>query len=188
MGECHMYAISCENHQSKILTLVLGLPKWIRVKQKRFGRRSYDVLTVICWFGAQETFLLVISVKWASCLIQWSLEVFLKVWTIAFILNKNLCNIINIFTVTFDQFNASLLEDSATLWENNQINIIWMSPSCTIETKVSPPSSKSTFLPLVTQESKWFNVNDYHRVLYMFSIIWNGSVQLAQTSHFQISN
>jgi len=34
----------------------------------------------------------------------------------------------------------------------------------------------------LTQESKWFNVNDY-----MFGIIWNVSVRLVQMSHFQIS-
>jgi len=36
-----------------------------------------------------------------------------------------------------------------------------------------PPSSPMRRSPKLTQESKWFNVNDYHEVLYMFNIIPN---------------
>ncbi len=49
-------------------------------------------IILICWFAAQETFLIIINV------VVVLITIFVEI-----------CKIINIFTVTFDQFNASLL-------------------------------------------------------------------------------
>jgi len=52
-------------------------------------------------------------------------------------------------------------------------------------TYISSPSPPCKDHQKYTQESKLFNVNDHHRVIYMFSIIWNVSGWLLLMSHSQ---
>ncbi len=78
---------------------------------------SYDPseIILICWFSVQEIFLIIISVE-NSCVASYfcgNLDRYILFFRIlfkqtAFIWNINICNIINVFTVTFDQFNATL--------------------------------------------------------------------------------
>ncbi len=78
-------------------------------------------IILICWFAAQETFLIIINVE-NSCAAQYFLW---KLWYILFFRIHRwiesskeqhlfeieiFCNIINVFTVSFDQFNASLID------------------------------------------------------------------------------
>ncbi len=51
-------------------------------------------IILICWFAAQQTFLIIINVQNSCEQHLFEIEIF--------------CNIINVFTVTFDQFNASV--------------------------------------------------------------------------------
>ncbi len=71
-------------------------------------------IILIYWFGPQETFLIIINAEnCLYCLIfLWKQTESPKqhLFTI-----EIFCNLINVFTVTFDQFNASLLNKGYNL-------------------------------------------------------------------------
>ncbi len=88
-------------------------------------------IIIICWFAAQQTFLIIINVE-NSCAAQY----FCGNWYILFFKihrwietseKQHLfeieiyCNIINVFTGTFDQFNASLMNKSVNLLKKKKI-------------------------------------------------------------------
>ncbi len=89
-------------------------------------------ITLICWFAAQETFLIIINVE-NSCAAQYVLW---KPWYILFFRIHRwiesskeqhlfeieiFCNIINVFTVTFDQLEiAALMNKSINLFKKTQ--------------------------------------------------------------------
>ncbi len=66
---------------------------------------------LIGWFGAKETFIFYFQCwKWSCCFIFPEVLDGYKVKKNSIFLKKKLfCNIINVFTVTFEQFNASLV-------------------------------------------------------------------------------
>ncbi len=74
-------------------------------------------IIIICWFAAQETFLIIIDVE-NSCAAKyfcWSSDPFYCIHFQYLMNRKHLFkieNILNIFTITFEQFNASLLNKS----------------------------------------------------------------------------
>ncbi len=76
-------------------------------------------IILICWFAAQETFLIINNAE-NSCAASYSCGnrdtiYFSKFKRTAF------CNIINDFTVTYDQFNASLINKSINFFEKNSV-------------------------------------------------------------------
>jgi len=75
-----------------------------------------------------------------------------------------------------------------TLSRNEHLTLSWETIASLSQ---SPPpwclSHTLTHHHIFTQKSIWFNVNNYHRVLFMFGIIWNVSVWLVQMPHSQRS-
>ncbi len=77
-------------------------------------------IILICWFDAQETFLIIINAEKVCCLIF--------LWILWYVFQHSLINrknsiylkkkyfVINIFTVTFDQFDVSLLNKNINLF------------------------------------------------------------------------
>ncbi len=69
-------------------------------------------IIIICWFAAQETFLININVENSFCG-NGNIFHFRILWCVEILKEQHLfeieifCYIINVFTVTFDQFNAS---------------------------------------------------------------------------------
>ncbi len=83
--------------------------KWLNSNFQSSVSRDPSEIILICWFAALEKFIIIISVLlliFAKTIILFSgfcdeIEIF--------------CNIVNNFTVTFDQFNASFLKKSLHL-------------------------------------------------------------------------
>ncbi len=83
-------------------------------------------IIIICWFAAQETFLMIINVK--------NINIFVETVTHFIFQDSQMnrkfkrtafiwifCIIINIVTVTFDQFNASLMNKSIKTLLNSSV-------------------------------------------------------------------
>ncbi len=79
---------------------------------------------LICWFAAQETFLinhfLLLNTFWGNhdtlfhvSLINRKFKITVFIWN----LFEMICNIINVFTITFEQLNASLLNKSNNFYQ-----------------------------------------------------------------------
>ncbi len=98
-------------------------------------------IILICWFTAQETFLIIINIE-NSCAARyfcgnWYILLFRIHRWIESSKEQHLfeieifCSIINVFTVTFDQFNAFFLNKhiqilpSPNLWTVANANMIW---------------------------------------------------------------
>ncbi len=82
-------------------------------------------IILIYWLAAQETFLIIINAE-NSCAAQYfcgNRDIFY--------FSGYFCNIINVFTVTFDQFNASLINKSINFlkkvfWTQTYICILYV--------------------------------------------------------------
>ncbi len=86
-------------------------------------------IILICWFAAQETFLIIINVE-NSCAVIFMWKPWYNSFRILWIENSKeqslfeieiICNNINVFTVTFDQFNASLLNKSNNIFKKQHL-------------------------------------------------------------------
>ncbi len=79
--------------------------------QSSVSHDSSEII-LICWFAAQETFLININVENSFCG-NGNIFHFRILWCVEILKEQHLfeieifCYIINVFTVTFDQFNAS---------------------------------------------------------------------------------
>ncbi len=78
------------------------MQSWIFLASLLQSSVSHDPseIILICWFTAQETFQIIINVE-NSCAASYFLFQFQK----NSIYLKSFCNIINVFTVSFEQFN-----------------------------------------------------------------------------------
>ncbi len=75
--------------------------------------RDTSEIILICWFAAQDTFIIIINVETENISEETMTRKFKRTCEI------EIYNIINVFTVMFDQCNASLLNKSINLFFKN---------------------------------------------------------------------
>ncbi len=99
-------------------------------------------IILICWFGAQDTFLIIMLLQHLKCLIIMLLQCLIAMFKpvvrlnifVDSVMNRKFkrtafiwiifCNNIKVFTVTFEYFNASLLSKSIHLLKTSDTKLL----------------------------------------------------------------
>ncbi len=79
--------------------------------------RDPSEIILICWFAAQETFLIIIMLKTVDIFVAYILffKILSRIKKQRLFELETFCNIINVFTVTFNQYNVSLCHNVSFL-------------------------------------------------------------------------
>ncbi len=151
-------------------------------------------IILIYWFAAQETFLIIINVEnsCGNCDAFYFSLMFFLLFVFFYLIHRWIesskeqhlfeveifCNIIHVFTVTFDQFNASLLNRNMNVFQKNltdckrQYYIIFTLCMCENKSHILTLKEVSELLELLIFLIFFFNLTIFGIIAKLCCIEW----------------